>query len=236
MPRKTLKPGQLHSGVVGSHPQYGGMATPQEDLDADDRRFGPEARFTNGPEGRDTMSAGDLGWPSPKPHEDTAPWRRRPAQQGEQLALTHAHPDASKEPAFRPTDIAQHVVRLKHPHLGNDYQLVRLGDDHDAHEVVAYHGENRVGYLRWQGTKATDEHQPGEIQGVSVHPDHRGKELSTAMWDYAHVEVALNKIQPPVHSSDRSTAGNHWAHFVGGASYARHEGHHADEYFKGEWR
>lgn len=234
--KRQNPPFRLHEGVRGAHPQQGGIPTPQEDLDADDRRFGPEATFVQGPGGRDSMHAGNLQMAGPKTVEDTEPWRRRPAEQGHQLPL-------GSEGAFQPDDVALHYTRLKHPHLASDYHLEHSGDDRSGHEVTAYHGGTSVGFLRWNGTKKIEpggfhEHglEPGEIQGVSVHPDHRGKELSTAMWDYARVKVATHGIQQPVHSADRSVAGNHWAHFVGGASLARTEGHHTDEYFKGSWR
>jgi hypothetical protein len=229
---------RLHGGVRGAHPSQGGIPTPLEDMEGGSREhlFGSDARFVQGPEGRDSMWAGDSpAWSQPKPHVDTAPYRRRPASQGDQLPLATGHDD----PAFQPTDIAQHVVRLKHPHLGNDYQLARSGNDIHGHEVTAYHQGQTVGYLRWNGSRHNSsmgqDAKPGEIEGVSVHPDHRGKELSTAMWDYAQIHVAQHGIQAPIHSSDRSTAGNHWAHFVGGAAYARQEGADHAEYFQGEW-
>lgn len=249
--------GQLHAGVRGAHSSSGGMETPQADLDADDRRFGAEATFMDGPDGRLSMNAGDLKWKEAKPHVDTEPYERRPAAQGTQLPL-------GTTGAFQPHDPIQHFVRLKHPHLAEDYHFEHTGDDYGGHQIDVFHhgvykgsggpmtGKGRagvatdraVGFLRWNGSHERgniDDHDgeaaiPGEIQGVSVHPDHRGKGISTALWDYAQAKVALHGVQEPIHSKTRSTAGNHWAHFVGGKAMARQEGHDEAEYFTGEWR
>lgn len=213
------------------------METSQADLDADDRRFGADARFTQGPEGRDSMWAGGQSpLTSSRPHVDTEPYGRRPASQGTQLPL-------GTEGAFKPNDPVQHFVRLKHPHLAEDYTFHKSGDDHGGHAIhVQHHDAGEVGYLLWSGKHAVsgeapgeEGYAPGEIQGVSVHPQHRGKGLSTALWDYAKAHTALYGSQEPVHSKDRSTAGNHWAHFVGGASMARTEGHDVAEHFTNDW-
>lgn len=252
--RRANPPFRLHGGVRGAHPLRGGIETPQADLDADDRRFGPGARFTQGPDGRDTMGVVDEHGMHPdfggKPHVDTEPYLRRQEGEGVQLAL-------GTEGAFKPTDSLQHFVRLKHPHLAQNYEFIKTGDDHSGHAIEVIHREGApvhtlppsfrpeqsVGYLRWNGTREVKPggfHEsglaPGEIEGVSVHPAHRGMGLSTAMWDYAHAHNALHGSQAPVHSADRSTAGNHWAHFVGGAAMARTEGHGQPEYFTSDWR
>lgn len=239
--RKNRK-GRLHEGVVGAHGDRGGTPTPQADLDADEHRFGEDAHFTMGPDGRDSMYAGPTPLLSSHQHADTEPYLRRPASQGDQLPL-------DTDGSMQPNDPVQHFVRLKHPHLAQDYSFEKSGGETFAHTVDVYHhpdgnrvGNNHsslnatpaqhVGFLRWTGKHGTSDTAPGEIEGVAVHPEHQGKGLSTALWDYAQAHTALNQTQGPVHSKDRSTAGNHWAHFVGGAAMARTEGHENATYFE----
>lgn len=241
--------GRLHRGVRGAHPSQGGIETPQADLDADDRRFGPEARFTMGPGGRDSMTAGQLEFGTKGEHVDHAPYLRRPKSQGQTMPLPLS------DDSMKPTDPALHYVHLNHPHLMGEYEFEKSGSDTTGHTLTVYHrGTNptsgvanieHVGELRWNGSKPTVKDNtgakaaPGEIEFVGVQPHtetadgivkHAGKGIATAMWDYANAHAALHKAQAPVHSSDRSTAGNHWAHFVGGATLPRTRGHDVAEY------
>lgn len=249
--------GFLHGGVRGAHPSQGGRETTAEEHELTDRYWPDQSvHFTQGPNGRDTFDAGSLGWPQEKPHVDTEPYMRRsygtshteplfgndePAAKPTDMArhwlqLNHPHLGNDYEFHYAGGEEYGHSVTVYHRGVsqqGTSHYKNHWGDTVEAKPMV--------GKLEWAGEHGDEDgHEPGEIKWVNVEPhtagangdivDHRGKGLATAMWDYARFHVATRGITAPVHSSNRSTAGNHWAHFVGGATLPRTEGHHTQEY------
>lgn len=70
------------------------------------------------------------------------------------------------------------------------------------HKVVAYHKEHgKVGRLIWDP-------EDGEIQGVDVDAEHRGKGVAEGMLLHAK---SLNTSPAIRHSDDRSDSGDAWA-------------------------
>jgi hypothetical protein len=58
---------------------------------------------------------------------------------------------------------------------------------------------------------------PGKINDLWIPEEHRGKGLATAMFRFAQKEHILgNADTAPVHSADRTDAGDAWARKVGG--------------------
>lgn len=179
-----------------------------------------------------TVEHGDGTTSSHEWAEDTQPYATRPAPQGKQLAL-------GKSGAFRPTDPALHNIRQQNPHL-NDYTFQVQGTQpHQIHTVTAIHTPtgSHAGALSWKGKDYAERHYPGEgrageVEMVEVKDQHRGRGLSSAMWDYAHHQASRDgsEIVHPMHSDNRSVEGNHWAHFVGGASMARTKGFNVKSY------
>lgn len=161
---------------------------------------------------------------------ESEPYDKRPEAQGKQLAL-------GKSGAFAPTDPALHALRQTNPHL-NDYEMRLHVDPHGFHAVDAVHRPtgSTAGRLDWRGDqhakRAGEAHKAGEINMIDVKDQHRGRGLATAMWDYAHFHATRqgSQINGPVHSETRSIEGNHWAHFVGGASMARTGGFGVQKY------
>lgn len=243
--RTAASRGQIHGGVRGRGLDDGGKPTPE---DQDDSMYGDNVRWHDQPNGQMVMSEGtQLEYHLPKTTtvdhgdghssthlwaEDTQPYAARPVPQGKQLPL-------GKSGAFQPTDPALHTLRAANPHL-NEYDF-RIQGTHpnQIHTVTAIHtptGQS-AGSLSWKGkgyaeTVHPGEGREGEVEMVNVYDQHRGRGLSSAMWDYAHFHASRDgsEIAHPVHSDNRSVEGNHWAHFVGGASMARTKGFNVKEY------
>lgn len=77
-------------------------------------------------------------------------------------------------------------------------------------EILAFHKDKRVGWLSWYGG------DNGEIQDVSVAPEHRRKGLATQMMLLARQKASEGRRKPPEHSSSRTPEGDAWAKSVGG--------------------
>lgn len=139
-----------------------------------------------------------------------------------------------------PKNPVLHAVREMHPHLA-DYEFTHKTappskGEEPEHEVRVWHTDEDgkrapVAQLKWATKHGSGEYEPGEVTWVAVKKpatntevNHAGKGLATAMWDYAQGLVKHEGYQEPAHSSVRSTQGNHWAHFVGGATLARTAG------------
>lgn len=240
---------RLHRGVVGAGLDQGGLPTPEhtnDDVYADNVGFAdtPSGQMTirdrSTPDvyavGRGTVAKenddGTIGYHPAG--EETEPYRTRPVIPGKQLAL-------GKSGAFRPTDPATHAIRLQNPHL-NDYEFHVFPNTHGYHTVQAYHVEttptpdgpartrSSAGSFSWKSARLAERsgtpERAGEVSMIDVKDQHRGRGLATAMWDYAHFHAGRDDaaVNHPMHSDDRSIEGNHWAHFVGGASMARTRG------------
>lgn len=205
----------------------------------------PAARFVHQPNGQMYMTEGtplehklpdttvvDHGDGTSSTHlagVETQPYLTRPQPQGKQLPL-------GKSGAFRPDDPALHAIRLQNPHL-NDYHFSMYAAPHGYHNIEAYHNEmGHAGTFSWRGgehaKRAGEPHRAGEVEMIEVKDQHKGRGLGTAMWDYAHFHAGRegSTIDHPVHSDNRSIEGNHWAHFVGGASLARTKGFGVQRY------
>lgn len=243
---KAAAAAALHGGVTGASVDRGGKPTPENQEEIDARASHPDAWFMdNNPRGQMEMrvNGDDQPFHLPKTltnedgiHEyadETEPYATRPAPQGKQLAL-------GKSGAFRPTDPALHNIRQQNPHL-NDYTFHMTGSygTGQIHTVTAIHtpSGSQAGALSWKGKEYAERHYPGEgrageVEMVEVKDQHRGRGLSSAMWDYAHHQASRegSEIAHPVHSDNRSVEGNHWAHFVGGASMARTKGFNVKSY------
>lgn len=161
---------------------------------------------------------------------ESEPWETRPKPQGKQPPLGRAG-------AFQPTDAALHALRLSNPHL-NDYEFRLNPQPAGYHAVDAIHAPSGsyAGRLDWRAAGHPDVRNngatAGEVNMVEVKDQHRGRGLATAMWDFAnfHATREGSRINAPVHSEVRSIEGNHWAHFVGGASMARTGGFGVQKY------
>jgi hypothetical protein len=162
--------------------------------------------------------------------EESAPYSTRPKVEGKQLAL-------GKAGSFQPSDPALHIMRQQNPHL-NDYRFDIRPNPRGYHQIQAVHvpTNSSAGSLSWK-SKEMVEHdgQPeraGEVDMIEVKDQHRARGLSTAMWDYAHFHAGRDgaQVNHPMHSDNRSIEGNHWAHFVGGASMARTKGFNVQQY------
>ena len=72
------------------------------------------------------------------------------------------------------------------------------------HRIVASQGGQRAGEMTWHP-------KTHAITGINVEPGEQRKGLATAMWNMGQ------DIRPkPVHSADRTRAGEAWAKSVGG--------------------
>lgn len=213
----------------------------------DDRAFHPDARFVRdvGPGGQMAMSVegahNKVGseWPifperTIEGHlagVETQPWMRRAEPRGKQLPL-------GKSGAFQPTDPAMHTLRQANPHL-NDYSFRMHANPGGYHHIQAIHTPTgtEAGGFTWKSKDYVEkkEQRPeaaGEVEMVSVKDQHAGRGLATAMWDYAtfHGSREGSSVDVPKHSEIRSIEGNHWAHFVGGATMARTAGFGVQRY------
>jgi ribosomal protein S18 acetylase RimI-like enzyme len=79
----------------------------------------------------------------------------------------------------------------------------------DEHEITAVADSGQVGRLLWND-------EDGEISHLHVGENARRRGIATSMWDTAHEEAETRGITPPVHSSQRTKAGDAWAKAVGG--------------------
>ena len=162
--------------------------------------------------------------------EESAPYATRPKAEGKQLAL-------GKAGSFQPSDPALHIMRQQNPHL-NDYRFDIRPNARGYHQINAVHvpTNSSAGSLSWKSKEMVEEagepERAGEVDMIEVKDQHRARGLSTAMWDYAHFHAGRDgaQVNHPMHSENRSIEGNHWAHFVGGASMARTKGFNVQQY------
>ena len=238
--------GRLHEGVRGAGVDNGGRPTPQG---LDDGMWHDDARFTDTPSGQMQMTvSGDqstyhVGKGQTAVTHDDGRVTYHPAGEESEPYATRPQDDGSRQlplgrkGAFQPTDPALHTLRMANPHL-NDYSFAMHVNPRGYHNITAIHTptNSQAGSFSWKSkgmvTMEGNPHRAGEVDMIEVKDQHRGMGLSTAMWDYAHFHAGRDgsKVDHPMHSDNRSIEGNHWAHFVGGASMARTKGFNVQRY------
>jgi hypothetical protein len=237
--RAAASQGQFHGGVTGASRDQGGRETPDGQNEVDDRAFGHAATFVDTPGGQMQMHAGGDVMPRAVERNmdgqpvgvESEPYMTRPTPQGKQLPLGRAG-------AFEPRDSALHALRLSNPHL-NDYRFRLNANPEGYHAVDAIHvpSGSHAGRLDWISKNYAERTggTPGEVNMIDVKDQHRGRGLATAMWDFAHLHATRqdSTMNGPVHSEIRSIEGNHWAHFVGGATMPRTGGFGVQRYGEG---
>jgi GNAT superfamily N-acetyltransferase len=87
---------------------------------------------------------------------------------------------------------------------------VNGGPEHAIHATQA---GQVVGQMRWTGAYS-DLHEPGEIRGIRVDPEHQRKGVASGMYAAGRAFADLHGIEEPQHSSNRTKAGDAWAHSV----------------------
>lgn len=133
----------------------------------------------------------------------------------------------AREPGSAPYNPNQNLSGVKYK-----YQHLPDHEDGPHHQLFAMKGKKKLGVLTWHA-------QTGEIAGVGVTPDAKGKGIATELWHEAHrrSESSMRSqplppeqgrlfadrrrnvppvIVPPQHSEVRTTAGSKWAETVGG--------------------
>ena len=89
-----------------------------------------------------------------------------------------------------------------------DYTTKDWGERRPIHRIQAVQGEDVVGSMHWDSRK---------IRDLQVTEGHQRQGIGTQMWEEGHRLASENKrIPAPQHSSDRTDAGDAWAHKVGG--------------------
>lgn len=230
----------------------------QDEVDERAWAHAPDTSFVHQPNGQMYISDGsrasmtmDPKFPERNAHghlagTESEPYLKRPVIPGKQLPL-------GRSGAFTPEDPAMHALRTANPHL-NDYRFTIHPNPGGIHHITAVHTptDTEAGNFQWKseayaqdqgaerfGYEGHDdeifEHgakHAGEVEMIQVKDQHGGRGLATAMWDYAHLHAGRDdaEVEHPKHSEIRSIEGNHWAHFVGGASMARTAGHGIQKY------
>lgn len=115
-------------------------------------------------------------------------------------------------------------VKFKYKHMPEH-------EDGPQHHLTAMKGRKKLGVLWWHS-------KTGEVGGVGVTPEAKGKGIATELWHEAH-RMSQSSIRsqplppeqgrlfndrrrtpplivPPQHSEVRTTAGSKWAESVGG--------------------
>jgi hypothetical protein len=237
--------GQLHGGVRAASLDQGGIPTP-DDYDHD-KYHHPDAYFLDTPTGQIQM--GLDGWKHEYhvgpgqhavEHEDgsvsyhpagveTEPYATRPKDDGSKQKPLPGMP--------KPTDPALETLRLANPHL-NEYRFQLTANPRGYHTITAIHTPTgaSAGSFTWKSKAMVERdgapERAGEVDMIEVKDQHRGRGISTAMWDYAHFHASRDNsvVDHPMHSDNRSIEGNHWAHFVGGAAMPRRKGFGVQRY------
>jgi len=86
----------------------------------------------------------------------------------------------------------------------------------EHHKVLAHHGEQRVGIMKWDP-------ENGNVEDIQVHPEHRRRGVATGMWNFAQTHVRpqtpglgyADDVIAPKHSVERTESGNAWAKSTG---------------------
>jgi GNAT superfamily N-acetyltransferase len=91
-----------------------------------------------------------------------------------------------------------------------DYRFTEGERFVNHHKITAHIGDKQVGSLEWHP-------KTGRVMGVEVDSEHRRKGIGTQMWFQA-IQAASNsrRIKKPIHSAERTDAGDKWAKTVGG--------------------
>jgi ribosomal protein S18 acetylase RimI-like enzyme len=191
------------NGLVDSHPIHSTSLTEDGSYFAED-------------EGGPSYNWGNDGDPHAF-HEDTAPPKSKQEDFVKQAFIQHfagkpyrGKPSPSSQ--VTPTDLkmrysmdgGEHVVKAVHPDLGP------------------------VGWLRWKSKYLDD--SPGEITWVGVSEGHRGQGVAKMMMDHARQLHQTGVTDShPIHSTQRSEAGEGFAGAVGGPNYDEVHSHLDDE-------
>ena len=103
--------------------------------------------------------------------------------------------------------------------------LYGTAPDYLVHSISASHPDHgHVGHLYWHP-------ETGEIKDVLVMGDHEGKGIASHMYNIAKQTASQDSSVPePIHSADRTDAGDAWARKVGGALPPRSDRFTEEEY------
>jgi ribosomal protein S18 acetylase RimI-like enzyme len=81
-------------------------------------------------------------------------------------------------------------------------------------------GVNYLGAINGAGAQLANivwDSKTGRVNAISTHPDFQGLGIATNLWDEAHrLADVRGDIIRPVHSEDRTNAGEGWARTVSG--------------------
>ena len=129
-------------------------------------------------------------------------------------------------------DQATGKVPLFGPNLNNDqhggytafYKVHKTPPENveDYHYISASDGKRSIGTFKWHP-------KHGAIMNVTVHHEHQGKGIATAMYHLAQRLSSQYGVPAPEHNTDRTDAGDAWAKKVGGDLPPRSDWHLWDE-------
>jgi len=97
------------------------------------------------------------------------------------------------------------------------FEFTRGEQYRSHHRIVATMGGQYVGHIEWHP-------KSGRVMGVEVAPEHRRKGIATHLWRAAIRQAADSRsVKKPIHSSDRTDAGDAWARAIGGTLPRRND-------------
>lgn len=99
-----------------------------------------------------------------------------------------------------------------------DYAFKPASGRYGSHTITASVGGNDIGLLSWHP-------KSGRVMEVNVDASYRRQGIASRMWDEAHRAAARStRVVRPMHSDDRTDAGDAWARSVGGTLPRRKSG------------